>query len=113
MSSEVVQLNPPRPADPRDATLVDLARELNTERRAGNALLAALKELDAKLGEERSNVLGIEARHAELAEAHASRGAELVRQQQVNYRLYANIRNIGNALALERNKPLWRRLLNR
>lgn len=108
-----MQLNPPRPPDPRDAALVDLSRELNTERSASRAVLAALKDLDATLTAERCKLLSAQAENAELTITVERQGVELQHQRVLNFSLHSDLQDVRTALQRERMKPLWRRVLSR
>jgi chromosome segregation ATPase len=91
---------PPLAALPADAGELEalqteasaLRMQLETERSAGKALVAALTELEARLASEREKVAF---------------------QRDQNSQLWGEIECVNNELSMELAKPAWRRLLGR
>jgi hypothetical protein len=91
---------PPLPSLPADAGELQALRtevgalrmQLETERSAGKAMVAALTELEARLATEREKV-GF--------------------QRDQNSQLWGEIECVNNELSMELAKPAWRRLIGR
>ena len=103
----------PPPGDVRDGALTELALALDTERTANKAMLAAVKDLDRMLAEQRDENGQLTERNAQL-EAQLVEYAEAVtRQVADNKRLWCEVRLAEHRLEEELDKPLWRRVLRR
>jgi DNA repair exonuclease SbcCD ATPase subunit len=99
--------------DPRDVALTDLARELETQRSAGRAVLATCKELDAQLAKARAALLEAQQENGQLAVAAEHHEEELKQARVMNFSLYSELQDARSAFERERSKPAWRRLLKR
>jgi hypothetical protein len=91
---------PPLTSLPADAGELDALRtevgalrmQLETERSAGKALVAALGELESRLAQEREKAAF---------------------QRDQNAQLWGEIECVNNELSMELAKPAWRRLIGR
>lgn len=113
VSLDIVHLDPPPAEDPRDLALVDLARELETQRRAARAVLVACKELDERLSKARTALLAAQAENASHALAAERHKKELKQARVMNFSLYSELQDARSAFERERSKPAWRRMLKR
>lgn len=99
--------------DLADAAVLGLTRQLDTQRSANKALLAAVHQLDCRLCEQRRLVVDLEAQKLEGEAVLATTAAELAEEKRANQRLYCDRALAEHQHQQELDKPGWRRLLRR
>lgn len=89
-----------------------LRLRLDTERRAGRALLAAITELERRLHAERATSEALLSTVRQLDEAVEDERAQVRSQRESNAQLWSQVMELNGALRLA-ERSLWRKLLRR
>jgi predicted nucleic acid-binding Zn-ribbon protein len=90
-----------------------LVRELETERSAGKALIAAVTELELRLTSVRETVASQAEELESLRERLSWEEREAARQRKIAVQQMGDLQKVRMALREELDKPLWRRVMKR